>query len=112
MGPKNMELGDAITLTVDGLEESRTIIQFDTASNPDRVKVSSMFTGQSNILNSKYQISKRVMTVESDDVVVFGGSRGTVNSGKKELILQSSDGTAALAVEGLGSRAELNMRAG
>ena len=108
----NMELGDAISLSVDGLEEVRTIIEFNRAANPDKLKVSSMFTGQTNIVKSVYQVAKRVMTVESDDVVVFGGSRGGVNSGKKELILQSSDSTAALTVEGLGSRAELNMRAG
>ena len=86
----NVELGDAVTLTVDGLEETRTVIQIDpNGGAADRLKVSSMFTGQTDILNSAYQIAKRVMTVESDDVVVFGGARGKDNSGTKELVLRA-----------------------
>lgn len=103
--------GDFVSLVVDGVEEIRTIMSIRTDTNPHQLEVSSMFSGTTVVTALEYQIARRVMTVESDDVVIFGGCRGCVNSGDKELVLSSTDSKSELTIEGLGSEAKLTLAA-
>ena len=77
-----------------------------------QLTVNSMFSGTYPIVAQPYQVGKRVMTVESDDIVVFGGCQGCQNAGNKVLQLSSSDASAELIVEGLGDRSLLTLRGG
>jgi hypothetical protein len=107
---QHLDVGDIVAVYVDGVEEMRTILSINSNVNPNTLEVSSMFKDQ-DISLADYQVAKRVMTVESDDIVVFGGCRGCHNSGDKKLVLSSTDQTAEMTIEGLGSMAKLTMAA-
>jgi hypothetical protein len=112
------KVGDLISIAVNHgtaqkpayVDTVRTIMTI--AGSGATLTVNSMFSGQVSVIAQAYQIGRRVMTVESDDVVVFGGCRGCQNAGDKVVELSSTDAAAELVVEGLGYRALLTMRGG
>jgi hypothetical protein len=96
---QNLDLGDMISVMVQGVEQVRTILSIDLVADPNTLEISSMFANV-DVTASVWQQARRVMTAESDDITVFGGCSGCTNSGSKQLVLSSTDNTAELTIEG------------
>jgi hypothetical protein len=102
-------VGDFISVVINGVEEVRTITGITTGGANDQLTMSSMLSGQADLTDSTYQIARRVMTVETDDVITLGGCAGCENYGDKVLELLSSDASAQMNIKGSGDRALLGL---
>jgi hypothetical protein len=92
---------------VNGVEETRTIVSPPVVSSGQHtVTVSSMFSVGS-VVNSEYQVVKRVMSIETSNHIVFGGIGGSPpgsdRPGDKVLELSSTANSAELKVTGGGT---------
>merc|ERR1712054_601840 len=105
----NYNVGDYISVVINGVEEVRTITGITLGGANDQLTMSSMLSGQASLTDATYQIARRVMTVENDDVITLGGCAGCENYGDKVLELLSSDRSARMDIKGSGDRALLGL---
>ena len=103
------DVGDYIAVVINGVEEVRTITSITTGGANDQLTMSSMLSGNADLSLATYQIARRVLTVENDDVITLGGCAGCENYGDKVLELLSSDASAQLNIKGSGDRALLSL---
>ena len=102
-------IGEFLAVVINGVEEVRTITGITLGAPFDQLSMSSMLSGQASLTGATYQIARRVLTVETDDVITLGGCAGCTNSGDKVLELLSSDASAQLNIAGAGDRALLGL---
>ena len=100
----HIRIGDKLVVEIDGVEYSSLVFSLELLEEPDELHVTLAFHPTVSITDHFYQRYRTVMTVEDDDIVVFGG-----NKGSKSLALTSTDSTADFTLTSAGANMEANL---